>query len=243
MLGPIERRKVYELVAERLAEDIGAGRLKPGDALPTERQLAESLAVGRSSVREALRILESRGLISSAGNGAFVVAEPGNPLNASLALLVEMLDGDLRELFEVRKILEVEMAGLAAERRSEEDIERMGRAIEAMEEGIGSADQYIAGDLEFHQAVVEATGNRIARSMMHAIRDVMRLALQSIYRIPGSPERSMRQHREILEAVVAGRADEARARVREHLVRVEHDVQTSLTPPMAGSGRGEGERG
>jgi GntR family transcriptional repressor for pyruvate dehydrogenase complex len=112
-----------------------------------------------------------------------------------------------------------------------------------MEEGIGSADQYIAGDLEFHQAVVEATGNRIARSMVHAIRDVMRLALQSIYRIPGSPERSMRQHREILEAVVAGRADEARARVREHLVRVEHDVQTSLTPPMAGSGRGEGERG
>ena len=241
-LGPIERRKVYELVAERLAEDIGAGRLKPGDALPAERQLAESLAVGRSSIREALRMLESRGMISSAGNGAFVVAEPGNPLNASLALLVEMLDGDLRELFEVRKILEVEMAGLAAERRSTEDVERMARAIEAMEEGIGSADRYIAGDLEFHQAVVEATGNRIARSMMHAIRDVMRLALQSIYRIPGSPERSMRQHREILEAVAAGRADEARARVREHLVRVERDVQTSLTSPAPDFG-GNASRG
>jgi GntR family transcriptional regulator, transcriptional repressor for pyruvate dehydrogenase complex len=225
--GPIERRKVYELVANRLVDDIAARRLKPGDPIPAERQLAQTLAVGRSSIREALRMVESRGLIASAGNGTFVVADYGNPLNTSLALLMEMGDGDLRQLFEVRKVLEVEMAGLAAERRSDEDVERMRHAIVAMDEGLGSAERYIAGDLEFHQAIVAATGNRIARSMMHAIRDVMRRALLSIYQIPGSPERSMEQHRQILDAVVAGRPDEARARMREHLLRVEGEIESS----------------
>lgn len=237
--GPIERRKVYELVSDRLVDDIAARRLKPGDPIPAERQLAETLAVGRSSIREALRMLESRGLIASAGNGSFIVAEYGNPLNASLALLMEMGDGDLRQLFEVRKLLEVEMAGMAAERRSDEDVERMRGAIEAMDEGLASAERYIAGDLEFHQAVVAATGNRIARSMMHAIRDVMRRALLSIYQIPGSPERSMEEHRQILEAVVAGTPEEARTRMREHLLRVEGEIEYSA-PPVAGEGAADG---
>jgi GntR family transcriptional repressor for pyruvate dehydrogenase complex len=238
--GPIERRKVYELVADRLVAEISARRLKPGDPIPAERQLAETLSVGRSSIREALRMLESRGLITSDGRGAFSVAEYGNPLNASLALLVEMRDGDLRELFEVRKVLEVEMAGLAAERRTDEDVERMRAAIEAMDRGIAEADRYIAGDLEFHQAVVAATGNRIARSMMEAIRDVMRAALFSIYRIPGSPERSMEQHRQILEAVVAGRPDEARERAREHLLRVEGEFDDAMLGADASRGAADG---
>lgn len=241
--APIERRKVYELVAERLLEDISARRLMPGEALPTERQLAETLAVGRSSVREALRMLESRGLIASVGYGAFVVSDYGNPLNESLALLVEMRDGTLRELFEVRKIIEVETAGLAAERRTDEDIERMRRAIEVMDRGMASPDRYIAGDLEFHQAVVAATGNNLARDVMIAIREVMRRALLSIYHIPGSPESSAKQHRQILEAVVEGRPDEARARMREHLLRVEADVQSAQSAVGAsdqGSRRGDG---
>ena len=229
--GPIERRKVYELVADRLIDDISARRLTPGDPIPSERVLSETFGVGRSSIREALRMIESRGLIKSVGHGAFVVADYGNPLNASLALIVAMGDGDLRELFEVRKILEVETAGLAAERRSEEDLARMRVAIEAMEAGLGSRDRYISGDLEFHQAVVAATGNRIALDVMHAIRDVMRRALMSIYRIPGSPERSNDQHRRVLEAIAAGIPEEARRRMREHLLRVESDIQGDQ--PMA----------
>lgn len=217
---------MYELVAERLLQDISSRRLVPGDVLPTERQLAESLEVGRSSIREALRMLESRGLIEAVGHGAFTVADYGNPLNASLALLVEMRDGDLRELFEVRKMIEVETAGLAAERRSDDDLARMRSAIEAMDAGLSSAERYITGDLEFHQAVVAATGNRIARDVMHAIRGVMRRGLMSLYQIPGSPERSMQQHRQIFEAVLAQRPDEARRLTREHLTRIEGDHVT-----------------
>lgn len=227
---------MYELVAERLVQDISSRRLVPGDVLPTERQLAESLEVGRSSIREALRMLESRGLIEAVGHGAFTVADYGNPLNASIALLVEMRDGDLRELFEVRKMIEVETAALAAERRSDDDLARMRGAIEAMDAGLASADRYITGDLEFHQAVVAATGNRIARDVMHAIRGVMRRGLMSLYQIPGSPERSMQQHRQIFEAVLAQDPNEARRLTREHLSRVEGDF---VSHP-AGGGEADG---
>lgn len=237
--GPIERRKVYELVAERLIEEISAQRLRPGDPLPAERSLSESYGVGRSSIREALRMLESQGLIRSVGSGAFAVAEHSNPLNASLALLLTMQDGDLGELFEVRRILEVETAGLAAERRGDADVERMRRALEAMEEGLGSQDRYITGDLEFHQAVVAATGNRIALHVMHAIRDVIRRALISIYQIPGSPERSNQQHRQVFEAILGRDADLARQRMREHLLRVQREVEASA---RSGDGR-KGEVG
>src|ERR671921_497865 len=84
---PVDRRKVYEQVAEQLLSQIGARHLKTGDPLPPERELTESFGVGRSSIREALRMLESQGVITSVNGGAFVVADAANPLNSSLRLL------------------------------------------------------------------------------------------------------------------------------------------------------------
>jgi GntR family transcriptional regulator, transcriptional repressor for pyruvate dehydrogenase complex len=224
MFEPIERKKVYELVAERLVQEISDRRLNPGDELPRERSLAEAYRVGRSSVREALRMLESRGLIASPGGGRLVVADYANPLNQSLALLLRMNDGDQRELFELRRILEVESAGLAALRRTDEDLQAMREALQRMREGLGSAERYVGGDVHFHMAVAAATHNRMATYVMQAIRDVLHRALLGIYQIPGSPERSLGQHGEILEAVAAGRAELARERMRQHLLRVEADV-------------------
>jgi len=224
MFEPIERKKVYELVAERLVQEISDRRLNPGDELPRERYLAEAYGVGRSSVREALRMLESRGLIASPGSGRLVVADYANPLNQSLALLLRMHDGDLGELFEVRRILEVESAGLAALRRTVSDVEAMRAAQRSMEEGLDAAERYVDGDVQFHLAIAAATHNRVATYMMQAIRDVLHRALLSIYQISGSPERSLGQHRQILNAVKARRSDQARERMRQHLLRVELDV-------------------
>ncbi len=236
MYEPIERRKVYELIAERLLTQIRERRLRPGDALPTERGLMESYQVGRSSVREALRILESKGLIRSVNGGVFAVAEYGNVLNHSLQLLLVLQETNLRELFEVRKILEVEAAALAAIGRTDADLARMARSIEEMVEGLSSADHYIAADLQFHLTVAEATRNRVALHMMHAIRDVLHRALASIYHIPGSPQRSIAQHQSILAAIVEGQPDEARERMREHLLRVQRDIDAVLAGTPAPRG-------
>ncbi|HEY6031610.1 MAG TPA: FCD domain-containing protein, partial [Gaiellaceae bacterium] len=156
--SPIERRKVYELVAERLIARIGDG-LEQGEVLPPERELMQQYAVGRSSVREALRMLESRGLIENRGNGAFVVAEPPNPFSHGLGLMLADGQTDLLQLFEVRRMLEGEIAALAAERRTDEQLRALGAAIDQMERGLGAEETYIAADIEFHLTLAAATGN------------------------------------------------------------------------------------
>ena len=239
-IEPIARRKVYELVADRLLQEITEHRLKPGDTLPPERVLAEAYAVGRSSVREALRILESKGLIVATGRSTFTVAGRANPLDQSLSLLMAMNGGDLWELFEVRRILEVEAAGLAAMRRTEADLAEMEAAIQEMVEGLGSQERYASGDLRFHLAVAQATHNRIASHMMQAIRAVLHRTLMWIYLVPGSPERSNADHRRIAEAIRARDADAARARMRGHLARVEAESREARKQPAGPEGPAAG---
>ena len=224
---PISRRKTYELVAERLVAMIATHALGPGDQLPTERELTESFKVGRSSVREALRMLESQGVITG-GGGSFVVAAAANPLNSSLQLLLS-LDGDtqVRHVFELREILECEAAALAAARHAPEHLAQMDEAVEAMAASLRSpeGDGFIDADLRFHLALAAATENRLVLHAMHAVREVIRRALLTVYHIPSSPESAIDEHRAIREAVASGDAERAREAMRTHLVRVESDVQ------------------
>jgi GntR family transcriptional repressor for pyruvate dehydrogenase complex len=222
--APIERRKTYELVAEQLFVGITSRRLKPGDVLPPERELVSSYGVGRSSVREALRMLESKGLIESHGNGAFAVADYPNALNQSLDLLLSVDAADYRELFEVRRILEGESAALAASRRRKAETAEMAGAVREMKEGLGSEERFIEADLRFHLLVAEATRNRVLVHLMHAIRSLLHRSLSSSYHIPGSPERAVESHSRILEAIEQRRSDEARRLMHDHVSRVERDI-------------------
>jgi GntR family transcriptional repressor for pyruvate dehydrogenase complex len=240
MYEPIERRKIYELIAEQVLAQIGDGRLKPGDPLPPERELTQRYGAGRSSVREALRMLESKGLIEALGNGSFAVAEFRNPLNHSLNLLLTLDEANMHEIYELRRILECEAAALAAERRSDDDLAEMDGAIADMARGLEGDDGgrvYIDADLRFHLAIAAATGNRLVLHSMHAIRDLLRRALMSIYLVPSSAERSLTHHRAIRETIAAQDADAAREEMRRHLVRVEADVH-QLVAAGAGAERG-----
>ncbi len=226
---PIARQKTYELVSAQLTRQISSRNLLPGDVLPTERELVERYRVGRSSVREALRMLESRGLISSRGNGAFAVAEWRNPLNQSISLLLAAEEGDLHELYEVRRILEGAAAALAAARRGDVHLAGLEEAIAEMDEGVDSEERYIAADIRFHLTIAEATGNRLVLHLMHAIRDQLHHALGTVYHIPGSPQRSLEQHREIMAAISRRNPDEARERMHEHIGRVEHEIEETAS--------------
>jgi DNA-binding FadR family transcriptional regulator len=223
---PIERRNTYELVAESLRMLISDRHLKPGDPLPTERELMQHYGVGRSSVREALRMLESKGLITGSSS-AFTVANFRNPLNDSLSLLLAVEEGSLRELFEVRRILEGEAVTLATERCDESHLDRMRAATELMGENLGDQDAYIESDVAFHLTIAEATQNRLILHLMHAIRDQLERALGSIYRIPGSPERSVEDHGLIIAAMAERNPEDARAQMRDHLARVEEAVEAA----------------
>ncbi len=233
MYEPIERRKVYELIAEQLLSQISERRLQPGDVVPPERELTKLYRAGRSSVREALRMLESRGLIEPIGNGSFVVAGYTNPLNNSLRLLMSLDEASMHDIYELRRIVECEAAALAAERRADEHIERMDSAIEEMRQGLiaESGERYIDGDLRFHLVIAEATNNRLILHSMGALREVIRRALISIFLIPQSPERSLEQHKAIRAAIADGDPERARAEMRDHLVRVEADVDRNIPQP------------
>ena len=229
---PLERRKVYLQIAEQLLAQIGSRHLKPGDPLPPERELTQSFQVGRSSIREALRMLESQGVIASANGGAFVVAEAANPLETSLRLLFRLDEQTgMHDLFELRRTLECEAAALAAERHATEHLEEMDVAIEEMTgslEGTGDGDAFIDADLRFHLALAGATGNRLILHSMQAVRDVLRRAISTVYHIPQSPERAVVEHRRIRAAIAAGGAAQARAEMHDHLARVEADVQKGV---------------
>jgi GntR family transcriptional repressor for pyruvate dehydrogenase complex len=227
---PIERRKLYELIAEQLLAQISERRLQPGDVLPPERELTRLYRAGRSSVREALRMLESRGLIESVGSGSFAVAGYASPLNSSLRLLLTLDQANMVDIYELRRILECEAAALAAERRTDAHLALMRAAIDDMTEALRSSGRelYIDGDLRFHLAIAEATRNGLILHSMRAVRDVIRRALMSIFLIPGSPEGSLAQHDAICEAIADRDAESARERMRDHLVRVESDVRDAL---------------
>lgn len=227
-IDPIARQKTYELVAERLVALIGDRSFQPGDQLPTERELTASFHVGRSSVREALRMLESQGVIRSANGGAFVVADAAYPLNSSLRLLLTLDERTrLHDVIELRSILECEAAALAAERHGPEHLVRMAEAIDEMERSLEEpeGDAFIEADLRFHLAVAEATGNRVLLHSMHAVRDVIRRMLMTVFTLPGSAARAVEEHRAVCAAIAAADPPRARNEMHAHLARVEVNVQ------------------
>ena len=226
--APVDRRRTSGVVADRLLEEITSGRLAPGDPFPVEREIVAAYSVGRSTVREALRILESQGVIAASSGSSFTVAEASRPLHRSLRLVMA-LDAapGHADLFELRRIVDCAAAELAAARRGPADLDRMRAAIDEMAAALerGDAIAFIEADLRFHMAITDATGNGLLGHTLDAIRDVLREALLDIFAIPGSPARAIDEHRAIVEAVAAGDADAARTAARTHLDRVEGAIR------------------
>ena len=239
---PIERRNTYELVAESL--------LALDQRAPPE---AGGRAPHRARADAALRrrpLLGSRGLadarVERADHAGAAARSPSrtfrNPLNDSLSLLLAVEEGSLRELFEVRRILEGEAVALATERCDESHLDRMRAATELMRDGLADQDEYIESDVAFHLTIAEATQNRLILHLMHAIRDQLERALGSIYRIPGSPEQSIEDHGLIIAAMAERNPDDARAQMHEHLARVEEAVEAA-TAKASRAGRSQSNLG
>jgi GntR family transcriptional repressor for pyruvate dehydrogenase complex len=230
--APLVRLKTYELVAQRLLEDVADGTLPPGAPVPGEIELAELLGVGRSSVREALRVLESRGLITRVGSGRFTVADHANPISGALSLLYDLHRVEIVELFDLRTLVEVEAAALAAERRSAEDMQAIGAALGAMSWGISTPDELLEADTRFHVQIAEATGNRATARLVEAFRQILYSALHGpLFTRTGREDWSsatIGEHALIVEAIAAQDAGAAREAMRNHLARVNAQVITNL---------------
>ena len=147
LFKPVKKTRVYEEIVAKIKDMIDKGRFKSGDQLPVERELAEVFRVSRSSVREAIRSLESQGLLESRqGNGTYIAKHPVESLVTPLASIICSEKDGQRELFEMRRLIEPQLASLAAERATEEEILQMEKALslqkqEIFQGGVGDGNR------------------------------------------------------------------------------------------------------
>lgn len=214
---PVEPVRAYQRVAEQIEERILSGDLPPGSRLPGERELVSQFAVGRSTVREALRVLQSAGLVRSRPGdplGAEVLGVTPDNLSRTLGRLARSHLSTLGELVQFRMVLDAESNRLAARLHSENDLVRMEEQIvrmEALSTGASGLHAFSEADALFHQAVAEASGNSLLGLCARAVHDAVVEVIEGKIAAAGETtvwmERSIAHHRQVLAAVRDGDAE------------------------------------
>lgn len=227
-------RNLHERIADTIGERIIGGTYPPGTVLPTEIELCASLAVSRSVLREAFRLLQAKRLIVSRQKVGTVVRPRAdwNMLDPNvLAWHLRSAPSDefVSGLFELRKIVEPAAAALAAERRSPEHVASIGAALEDMIRFQNNAGDLTAADLRFHQSVLHATGNHFLASFGAVIENSLRVSFQlSWHGGTHTPDYALRQHRGVYEAIRDGRPGDAFSIMTQLLRSATEDVRESL---------------
>jgi GntR family transcriptional repressor for pyruvate dehydrogenase complex len=221
-LGPIKSTRIYEEIVRQVKQLIAEGRLKTGDRLPPERELAEKFVVSRTSVREALRALESLGFIEiRPGEGTFVREVSVDALVGPLALMMTSQREAIGELFEARRVLEPAIAALAASRATPDEVQEMERILESQAREVAAGRTGLAEDAAFHTAIGAAARNHAITRIVHAIMDLLTQSREESLNTPGRPTRSHQDHRRILQAIAKRNPTAARQAMLDHLVAVE----------------------
>lgn len=214
-LERVSRPRLYEQLVEQILAYIESAGLVPGDLLPAERDLAERLGVSRATLAQALVALEVLGVIDvQHGTGAVLARRP------SVASVIKGLRehrSRLPEIVEARSTLEVKLAALAAERRSEEDLAAIDAALESMAAEIGAGERGARGDELFHQAVTGAAHSAVLAQLMAVIAEmILETRIESLGQ-PGRPDQSLASHRTIADAIRAQDPAGAAAAMLAHI--------------------------
>jgi len=221
MFSPIKNTKVYEQVIDQIKDMIDKGTLKKGDKLPSERDLVEQLAVSRASIREALRALEVIGLIECRqGEGNYIKSSFQDNLFEPLSIMFMLEGSNQEQIWELRKIMEVEASGLAAKRINNEQLKELKEIIQRL---MDCEDEDINAEIdkEFHYKIAECSGNILIFNILstvsilvdHFIKDARKLILVK----EGNKEILFSQHKEIYLSMEKHSSAAARKAMREHL--------------------------
>lgn len=241
MLKAIKKTRIYEEVVAQIHDLIREGRLKAGDQLPSERELAETFKVSRASVREALRALEAEGLVvSRTGSGTFVAGLPIESLVESLAALLSREKNALAEIFEMRRLIEPEIASLAAERATRQDIEKMKRILDKQAELVKKGGTGVEADTEFHFAIARATQNQALEKLVSGLMEILSTSREESLQTPGRNEASLKSHYGIVSAIESHDKDSAEKAMLHHIEQVEQNV-LPVEKPESGIETSQGE--
>jgi len=231
-LDKIKRISLSDAVTDTIISQIQEGRYRAGDRLPTERELAEQLGVGRTSVREGLRFLEKLGVLEiRQGMGTVVRSLSLGEVFEHLVpvqTIIELPDRDVRDIMHVRRILEAESAQLAAQHATDRQLGRLEELLHGMAASLEKPRDYLEMDLEFHVVVAEAASNPVLAQLVNLIRDIYTRYFEIVLRDPEMNKTSLGFHRRLYAALRDHDADAARQHILAHLSQAERDVLTLL---------------
>lgn len=230
--GESPKRNRVGLVVQALGQKIVAQEYAPGDALPTEPELAEELGVGRTALREAIKILSGKGLLGTA---------PRRGTHVSPAHEWNMLDPDviswnatsgnakrfLDEIFELRRLIEPEAAALAAKRATRREVADLLAAVEEMEIAVEREEQ-LKADLHFHSLLIHCSHNSILASFRSALTALLRADFEIAMKVPRAFEHNIVHHLAVAEAVASGDSEAARAAAAQLIDANVRDVSSAI---------------
>ncbi len=224
MLKAVKQKRIYQDIVAQIQRLLADGRLRPGFQLPSERELSELFQVSRASVREALRALESMGFIEIRSGEGTYVASTVESLLSPLAFSIRQQRDGLREIFEARRIVESEIAALAAERANPSEVQHLEAILKEQARQIAKGETGVEADSAFHSTLAQAAKNkvflRLNEAMVESLHEIRERSLQT----DGRPARSLAGHRKILKAIRARNPAKARKAMLEHLEAIERNI-------------------
>jgi GntR family transcriptional repressor for pyruvate dehydrogenase complex len=227
-LKPIKRKRLFEEIIVAIEQFIQDENIQPGERLPSENDLASLFDVSKTAVREAMTVLNMNGVVETrAGSGIYLKDIQGE----SIVLLVTynlMQKNELQDILEFRRGLEVEAAGLAATRASEEDLQQIRRAHEELVAANAAGKVGIDEDYGFHFLIISASHNAVYQNIFNTVssklKEGMRISKMQSLKLPGGFLQGYKEHEEVIAALFDRNPAAASSAMRNHLVRNENKI-------------------
>jgi GntR family transcriptional repressor for pyruvate dehydrogenase complex len=237
-LEPIQRETVMDMVAHRIEQLVRRGDLKAGDRLPPEPELARMLRVSRGSLREALKGLMYLGLIKSrAGDGTYIQSSLSRVLNQHFQWMILLNEVKHLEIYELRRIIEPDVAALAAKRATHSDIERLEAALDGMAQARGNPELFRAFDIQFHDAFAQASGNAAIQTTMRMLYHATSEARKAVLPFIDNWDKHWRRHERVFTLIRDHKPELARKAVLEDLLYAESLLHKHIGSLHETSGR------
>jgi len=234
-MRPVNRNSLSDAIVEQIIDLISRGVLKPGERLPSEKELCLRFGVGRTTIREGLRSMAVMGILDGrVGEGTFVSADSRKYLEKALqrGLLIDRKS--VNDLVETRLMLESQTAYAAAARATDENLQEIEEALEGMRRSLDRPEEYLEHDLRFHLAIARATQNQILYNLLSMTRGYLQtwisesLSKPSARKMRARTESSVREHQKILQALRKRKPEESRQAMTEHILSSSLDFQAQV---------------
>jgi len=238
-LNPVKKKKLYEDIVAQLQYLIEKGRLKSGDQLPPERELAEIFKVSRNSVREAIRTLEGKKILEiRPGDGTYVIINSETSIIGPLATAIHNEKNKLSEIFQFRRMIEPQIAHLASENASASDIKKLEKIINDQKKEVKKGEKTKELDNAFHLMLARASNNKILLRIIQTLNEILEETREEILQTEERRQKSFDGHANILRAIKQKQTKSARNAMNDHLNDVEKIVINQKLRTPVSSARG-----